>query len=287
MNRPLRYCRAAGVLCATALSFTPAWSQPQSFSESDHTLLRQTIATGGVVFTGPINFSAFSTNADSMHATAGTTVERCCEYSGSATVIGEVTFTLFAHPSLGTPLPAASGGVPVRRVPAGSVLRGLVLGVHVDQGLFPQDGLFADARLGPVQIGVGGQLFDETVAVRAFPLEAGSVADLPIDLLAQAVFPSDSGSAYATLALDPLEPLGVHIRTPDPLRMCIADVDDGSGTGEPDGGVTIEDLLYYLVIFADGGIASDVDDGTFTGTPDGGVTIEDLLYYLFRFERGC
>lgn len=68
---------------------------------------------------------------------------------------------------------------------------------------------------------------------------------------------------------------------------CIADVDDGSGTGMRDGGVTIEDLLYYLVIFARGDLAADVDDGSGLGTPDGGVTIEDLLYYLARFESGC
>lgn len=32
---------------------------------------------------------------------------------------------------------------------------------------------------------------------------------------------------------------------------------------------------------------SDVDDGTFTGTRDGGVTIDDILYFLARFEVGC
>jgi hypothetical protein len=69
--------------------------------------------------------------------------------------------------------------------------------------------------------------------------------------------------------------------------ICIADVDDGSSTGTPDGGVTIDDLLYYLRLFEDGDLASDVDDGSFTGTLDGGVTIDDLLYFLFRFEAGC
>ena len=34
-------------------------------------------------------------------------------------------------------------------------------------------------------------------------------------------------------------------------------------------------------------VRADVDDGTATGTPDGGVTIDDLLYYLQRFEAGC
>jgi hypothetical protein len=68
---------------------------------------------------------------------------------------------------------------------------------------------------------------------------------------------------------------------------CVADMDDGTGTGTPDGGVTIDDLLYYLGIYADGAGRADVDDGSGTGTPDGGVTIDDLLYYLTRYEAGC
>jgi hypothetical protein len=68
---------------------------------------------------------------------------------------------------------------------------------------------------------------------------------------------------------------------------CVADTDDGSGTGTPDGGVGIEDLLYYLTLFEAGSIGADVDDGSATGTPDGGVGIEDLLYFLVRFEAGC
>lgn len=74
---------------------------------------------------------------------------------------------------------------------------------------------------------------------------------------------------------------------PPPPPLCVADVDDGSGTGTPDNGVTIDDLLYYLRIFEEGAIAADVDDGSGTGTPDGGVTIDDLLYFLQRFEAGC
>lgn len=35
------------------------------------------------------------------------------------------------------------------------------------------------------------------------------------------------------------------------------------------------------------GCVADVDDGTMTGTLDGGVTIDDLLYFLQRFEAGC
>jgi hypothetical protein len=67
----------------------------------------------------------------------------------------------------------------------------------------------------------------------------------------------------------------------------ITDCDDGSGTGTPDGGVTIDDLLYYLLIYEQGIPAADVDDGSFTGTPDGGVTIDDLLYFLNQYSAGC
>jgi hypothetical protein len=68
---------------------------------------------------------------------------------------------------------------------------------------------------------------------------------------------------------------------------CTADVDDGSGTGTADGGVGIDDLLYYLGLYGAGDPRGDVDDGSGTGTRDGGVGIEDLLYYLVRFEAGC
>lgn len=68
---------------------------------------------------------------------------------------------------------------------------------------------------------------------------------------------------------------------------CPADLDDGTGSGEPDGGVTIEDLLYYLARFESGHAAADLDDGSGFGSPDGGVTIEDLLYLLTRYEAGC
>ncbi len=77
--------------------------------------------------------------------------------------------------------------------------------------------------------------------------------------------------------------------TPNPPchGACVADYDDGSGTGTPDGGVTIDDLIYYLGVFEAGGTCADVDDGSNTGTTDGGVTIDDLIYFLTRFEAGC
>lgn len=70
-------------------------------------------------------------------------------------------------------------------------------------------------------------------------------------------------------------------------EFCLADFDDGTGGGEPDGGVTIDDLLFYLGAFDDGARVADVDDGSGQGVPDGGVTIDDLLYFLARFDAGC
>ncbi len=80
---------------------------------------------------------------------------------------------------------------------------------------------------------------------------------------------------------------GTATSNPGLLRICLADVDDGSSTGACDNAVTIDDLLYYLVRFGDGNAQADVDDGTGTGTQDGGVDISDLLYYLVRFDAGC
>lgn len=80
---------------------------------------------------------------------------------------------------------------------------------------------------------------------------------------------------------------GVTLMPTDAQPTCVADVDDGSGTGTPDQGVTIDDLLYYLATFEAGELGADVDDGSGNGTQDGGVTIDDLLYYLQRFESGC
>jgi hypothetical protein len=68
---------------------------------------------------------------------------------------------------------------------------------------------------------------------------------------------------------------------------CVADMDNSTGTGVPDGAVTIDDLLYYLNAFEVGALRADLDDGSMTGTPDQGVTVDDLLFFLVRFEAGC
>jgi len=71
------------------------------------------------------------------------------------------------------------------------------------------------------------------------------------------------------------------------IPCCPADLDDGSGLGVRDGGVTIEDLIYFLAKFDAGLLAADLDDGSMTGTRDGAVTVEDLLYFLAHYTAGC
>ena len=76
------------------------------------------------------------------------------------------------------------------------------------------------------------------------------------------------------------------------ITWCQADLDNDGSTangGLPDGGVDINDLLYFLNAFEAGSAAADLDnDGEPNqGTPDAGVDINDLLFFLSRFEAGC
>ncbi len=69
---------------------------------------------------------------------------------------------------------------------------------------------------------------------------------------------------------------------------CIMDLDDGSGNGIPDGGVTIDDLLFFLAAYEGGDVSADIDDdGVAPYHPDGAVTIDDLLSVLQLFPAGC
>lgn len=74
---------------------------------------------------------------------------------------------------------------------------------------------------------------------------------------------------------------------PGGTTTCPADTDDGTRTGASDGAVTIDDLVYFLISFEDGGLDADLDNGTGTGTQDGAVTIDDLVFFLIHFEEGC
>ncbi len=69
--------------------------------------------------------------------------------------------------------------------------------------------------------------------------------------------------------------------------LCPADLDNGSGAGLRDGGIDINDLLFFLTAYEAGDIAADLDDGSGAGVPDEGVDINDLLFFLTHYEAGC
>ncbi len=69
--------------------------------------------------------------------------------------------------------------------------------------------------------------------------------------------------------------------------VCLVDLDDGSGTGTPDGGTDINDLLYFLTLYEAAAPGADLDDGSMAGAPDGGVDVNDLLFFILHYESGC
>ena len=71
------------------------------------------------------------------------------------------------------------------------------------------------------------------------------------------------------------------------VRFRAADLDDGTGQGQRDNVVDVEDFVYFLIQFESGTLGADVDAGAGDGTPDGAVTIDDLVFFLQRFEAGC
>lgn len=82
-------------------------------------------------------------------------------------------------------------------------------------------------------------------------------------------------------------PAKIHIQQGPPIA-CPADLDNGSGNGTPDGGVDVNDLLYFLRAFEQGNTNADLDnDGHDPASPDGGVDVNDLLFMLAHFEGGC
>jgi hypothetical protein len=117
-----------------------------------------------------------------------------------------------------------------------------------------------------------------------FPLSFGTFPNTGSATIPMPTFEADN----LRLRIDPVGNVFFAISPPFSRAFpCVADVDDGTATGTPDGGVTIDDLLFFLGIFEAGSLDADMDDGSNTGTPDGGVTIDDLLYYLVRYVAGC
>jgi hypothetical protein len=114
-----------------------------------------------------------------------------------------------------------------------------------------------------------------------FTLATSVASGAPTGPLAIPVLAIDNASRSATGTLW----LNVGI-------CCYADLDnDGlhANGGVPDGGVDINDLLFFLSGFEAGATDVDLDnDGDpASSTPDGGVDINDLLFFLARFESGC
>lgn len=72
---------------------------------------------------------------------------------------------------------------------------------------------------------------------------------------------------------------------------CPADLDNGAGFGSTssakDGGVTVDDLLFFVAAYSASDSRADLDDGSGGGHADGAVTIEDLTYFLDHFQGGC
>lgn len=95
------------------------------------------------------------------------------------------------------------------------------------------------------------------------------------------VRPSDEGEYQAIVTSS----CGETALPPVALTVCVADMP--TDNGYCDGGITIDDLLFFVNQYAYGYPEADVDDGTQTGTLDGGITIDDLLFYLQRYAAGC
>ena len=132
--------------------------------------------------------------------------------------------------------------------------------------------LFSANIVGPTSFERGGLtalLWRQTTQV----LPPGT-RSIGINLLAQRVQGS-LNNAYA-------DSLAVILSHP-----CPADMDDGASQGVPDGGVDINDLLYFLPQYEAATPFADVDDGNGLGVPDGGVDSNDLLYFLLHYEGGC
>ncbi len=89
------------------------------------------------------------------------------------------------------------------------------------------------------------------------------------------------GSATITIVVnDGQRSVTLMPRVTARVRPCPADMNG-------DQGVTIEDLVAYVTLFAEGDVGADLDDGSGRARADGGVTIDDLVYYLGRYEIGC
>lgn len=97
-------------------------------------------------------------------------------------------------------------------------------------------------------------------------LNSTSIAIVPAEVIVEARCPAD---IYGGSVPDPTGLTGLFIHN------------------VPDGSVTIDDLLHFLISFEEGSADANVDNGSGQGVPDQAVTIDDLLFFLVHFEQGC
>lgn len=71
------------------------------------------------------------------------------------------------------------------------------------------------------------------------------------------------------------------------MGTCPGDLDDGTMSGTSDGGVDINDLLYFLTNFESGSVEADISWQYGGAIRDNAVDINDLLFFLQAFEAGC
>lgn len=120
-----------------------------------------------------------------------------------------------------------------------------------------------------------------------FTIEPGStITDATFELTGVIGQP-DANPPQAPMTGGGFELLGGFLVGGATAPHCPADLADSGGIGNPDGGVDIIDLLFFLGAFEAGDAAADLDNGSSNGTPDGGVDVSDLLYFLSHFEAGC
>ncbi len=161
-------------------------------------------------------------------------------------------------------------------VTGGYVYRGSALRAWRGRYFF---GDYANGRIWSAQMinGTFSDFQDHTLALS----NLGTTGSARIQLLSS--FGEDAnGELYITQTNGRVRKI-----VPQNPQPCFADLDDGSGTGRPDFGVTIEDLVYFLDGYYAGALRADLDDGSGTGTFDSGVTIEDLVFFLDHFSAGC
>lgn len=144
---------------------------------------------------------------------------------------------------------------------------------------------------GPISVQVTPGRIDITID-HGYPADAICLAVIRDWSATTTLPPGTSGTyqvylSFTSLSRPAIEPTLAGSTTISCASACVADLDDGNGSGTSDGAVTIDDLVYFLGRFEAGDIRADVAGADGQAGHDGAVTIEDLVLFLQRFEAGC